>query len=162
MNRRYPRTRGAASPSAFTLIEVLIVIILLGILSAILIPTFQNSRRDAEDAAYMGSIKTVAAQFSLYKLRNGEFPPDRMPAVMPAGMETYLQGVDWVNGTPLGGQWDWDYMSFPSIFTAGVSVYRPDRESSELLVIDKKMDDGNLSTGGLRSRGSGYTFVIVP
>lgn len=60
---------------AFTLIEILIVVILLGILAAIIIPQFGSSSDDARLSAIKTDLSTVRTQLQLYRTQhNNSFP----------------------------------------------------------------------------------------
>ena len=58
----------------FTLIEILIVVIILGILAAIVIPQFTNASQDAKVSSAKTLIQTVRSQIELYKLEQGADP----------------------------------------------------------------------------------------
>jgi len=53
----------------FTLIEILIVVIILGILAAIVIPQFTNASEDAKLSAMQSTVQTVQSQIELFKLQ---------------------------------------------------------------------------------------------
>lgn len=60
---------------AFTLIEILIVVILLGILAAIIIPQFGSSSDDARLSATKTDLSTIRTQLQLYRVNhNNTFP----------------------------------------------------------------------------------------
>jgi prepilin-type N-terminal cleavage/methylation domain-containing protein len=60
---------------AFTLVELMIVVSLLGILSALVLPTFQGNATEAKESAAKSDLRAMRAQISLYKLHhNGAFP----------------------------------------------------------------------------------------
>ncbi|MBS3820664.1 MAG: prepilin-type N-terminal cleavage/methylation domain-containing protein [Planctomycetes bacterium] len=157
---RWPIRFKAYLRRGFTLIEVLIVVILLGILAAIVIPVFASSNQEAEDSVAVTNLRYAARQIVFYHAKNGAYPPDRLPGQMPAGMEVLLGGMDWTEPTPIGGQWDWDYQT--GWCTAGVSLHGPDRTAEEMRVIDEMVDDGDLGTGGFRARAGGYVLIIRP
>lgn len=59
----------------FTLIEILIVVIILGILAAIVIPQFTDASNDARVSAMVSDLQTVRSQIELYKVQHlDEFP----------------------------------------------------------------------------------------
>jgi prepilin-type N-terminal cleavage/methylation domain-containing protein len=57
--------------TAFTLIEILIVVILLGVLAAIVVPQFAESAQDAGDSACLANQKALVTAASLYRLKEG-------------------------------------------------------------------------------------------
>jgi general secretion pathway protein G len=68
------RTHGRKS--GFTLIEILIVVIILGILAAIVIPQFSNASNDARKSSLASTVQTLRSQVALYKLQHGDALPD--------------------------------------------------------------------------------------
>jgi type IV pilus assembly protein PilA len=58
--------------SGFTLIEILVVVLIIGILTAIAIPVFLNQRRQALDAQLKSDIKTVATWLETNKVKNSD------------------------------------------------------------------------------------------
>ncbi len=61
---------------AFTLIEILIVVVILGILAAIVIPQFTNASDDANANSAAAIEQTVRSQLELYRVRHGTYPAD--------------------------------------------------------------------------------------
>ena len=68
MPRRQPH-------GAFTLVEVLIVVIVLGILAAIVIPQFSEASTDAKTSALTTNLATIRGQIQLYKLQHNDTYP---------------------------------------------------------------------------------------
>ena len=64
----------AKRQSGFTLIEILIVVIILGILAAIVIPQFTSASNDAKISAVKSTVSTVQAQLELYKFQTNTTP----------------------------------------------------------------------------------------
>jgi len=60
----------------FTLVEILIVVIILGILAAIVIPQFTNASTDARKNSLTSQLQTVRSQIELYKLQHNDALPD--------------------------------------------------------------------------------------
>lgn len=143
-----------------TLVEMLIVVVVLSILAVIALPAITAKQRSAQDAAFVTNMRLGCDAFRLYRAQNGSYPPDRWPAIIPPGMEGYLKGLNWTEETPIGGMWDWDNGQFG--YTAGVSVYMPDRTDDEMDEVDALLDNGNLNTGGFRKRQDGYISIIEP
>jgi len=66
----------------FTLVEILIVVIILGILAAIVIPQFTEASDDARASALASDLQTVRAQLELYKMQHsGVYPADLVVAL---------------------------------------------------------------------------------
>ena len=66
-----------ARKSGFTLIEILIVVIILGILAAIVIPQFSSASNDARRSNVQTTAQTLRSQIALYRLQHA----DRLPPV---------------------------------------------------------------------------------
>jgi general secretion pathway protein G len=76
MEHRVARNRGRSAASAFTLVEILIVVIILGILAAIVIPQFTNASQNARESSLQSTLQTLRSQIQLYKLQHGDTLPD--------------------------------------------------------------------------------------
>lgn len=61
--------------SGFTLVEILIVVIILGILAAIVIPQFTNASQDARKNSLTSQLQTLRSQIELYKLQHLDANP---------------------------------------------------------------------------------------
>jgi general secretion pathway protein G len=63
--------------AGFTLVEILIVVVILGILAAIVIPQFTQASSDAKLSSLTTDLQTVRAQLELYKIQhNDQLPPN--------------------------------------------------------------------------------------
>ncbi len=60
----------------FTLVEILIVVIILGILAAIVIPQFTNASSDARTSSVQSTLQTMRGQIELFKIQHADVPPD--------------------------------------------------------------------------------------
>ena len=68
-SRRYSSMKG------FTLIEILIVVIILGILAAIVIPQFTSASTEARESNLRSQLQTLRSQIALYKLQHKDVAP---------------------------------------------------------------------------------------
>ncbi|MDP7289278.1 MAG: prepilin-type N-terminal cleavage/methylation domain-containing protein, partial [Phycisphaerae bacterium] len=63
------------SKKGFTLVEILIVVIILGILAAIVVPQFTEASSDAKLSNLVTNLQSIRAQLELYRLHhNGSYP----------------------------------------------------------------------------------------
>jgi general secretion pathway protein G len=89
------RTRIANKAArAFTLIEILIVVVILGILAAIVIPQFTDASQEAQDASVRSQLQTIRSQIELFKVQN---PTTTLTA---ANLFTNLVGGDYLQQAP--------------------------------------------------------------
>lgn len=63
------------SNSGFTLVEILIVVIILGILAAIVIPQFTEASQDARNSQLSSDLQMLRSQVELYKVQHLEVSP---------------------------------------------------------------------------------------
>ena len=73
--------------SGFTLVEILIVVVILGILAAIVIPQFTEASTEAKLSSLCTDLQTLRSQIELYKIQHNDIPPDDTAFV--AQMTTY-------------------------------------------------------------------------
>lgn len=60
---------------AFTLIEILIVVIILGILASIVVPQFATASADAKKVAESNTVQTLRNQIAFYRLQHNDSDP---------------------------------------------------------------------------------------
>jgi len=77
----------------FTLIEILIVVIILGILAAIVIPQFTNASKEAKQSALVTMVQSLRSQIALFKLQHNDRLPGATVLVDSGG--TFDQTVFW-------------------------------------------------------------------
>ena len=66
--------RGSAGVSGFTLIELMVVIVILGILAAVIAPRIVGRTDEAKVTEAKVQIKNLETALKLYKLDNGVYP----------------------------------------------------------------------------------------
>ncbi|MGB3945761.1 MAG: prepilin-type N-terminal cleavage/methylation domain-containing protein [Candidatus Saccharimonadales bacterium] len=60
--------------SGFTIVELLIVIVVIGILAAISIVAYTSVQNRGHDSAIQNDLRTIAKQFELYRIDNQRYP----------------------------------------------------------------------------------------
>ncbi|HVF40681.1 MAG TPA: type II secretion system protein [Gemmatimonadaceae bacterium] len=73
-SRRF--TRNLRNAAGFTLIELLIVVLIIGILAAIAIPKFQNSKGKAYASTLKADLRNLATAQEAYFYENSEYSPN--------------------------------------------------------------------------------------
>jgi len=88
---------------AFTLVEILIVVVILGILAAIVIPQFANASTDARTTNLRTTLASVRNQIELFKGQHNDMPPQLtgMWALLLTSSDTYETSV----AAPVGTRW---------------------------------------------------------
>ncbi len=85
----------------FTLVEILIVVVILGILAAIVIPQFTSASETAKASSLQTQLQTIRSQLELYQVQhNGNYPDLSVDWTRLTG-ETDVNGVV-LAGNPFG------------------------------------------------------------
>ena len=85
-----------AKKSGFTLVEILIVVVILGILAAIVIPQFTEASTEARESSLCTDLQTMRSQLELYKVQHSDRLPGSETAASPIGSvgnATFLQAM---------------------------------------------------------------------
>ena len=61
----------ARSSKGFTLVEIMIVVVIIGLLAAMAIPAFQKVRQSSQDKAVLNNARQLSAAADQYYLENG-------------------------------------------------------------------------------------------
>lgn len=59
----------------FTLVEILIVVVILGILAAIVVPQFTQASTEAKENSLRSNLQSIRSQIELYKVQHNDVPP---------------------------------------------------------------------------------------
>ena len=147
---------------AFTLVEVLVVVVVIGVLAAMVVPKFANAQADARVAATAEDLRLMEVAIGMYYTKTGKYPADIYYKLMPIGLAPYFKTDNpFAKPVPIGGMYD--YEGTPGWSPVQISI-RPDgaiaHTDADALELDEFIDDGNLSTGSLRRDGTRTYFII--
>lgn len=158
-----PPRFGAAG---FTLIEILVVVVILGVLAAIVVPQFADAAGDSQQTVFVSNLRQHAGAAQLFMFDTGDYPEDASSGVMPSGFGGYVDQAKWSAGTPIGGVWDTEANDLGGVRSAvgvhfdGTGTTRDDMFMRE---IDTMIDDGDLADGTFRKFDDGrYYYIIHP
>jgi type IV pilus assembly protein PilA len=102
----FAKPAGLKDEKGFTMIELLVVILIIGILAAIAIPAFLHQRNKAYDAAAKSNIKTAAIAEETYATdNNGSYASDTLTSSDTgslASIEPTLKSTPFVTATANG------------------------------------------------------------
>jgi general secretion pathway protein G len=106
---KYPNTPGRAP--GFTLIELMVVILIIGVLAALIVPKVMSRPDEARVTAAKSDIATITQALNLYKLDNQRYPTTeqgllalaKKPAIAPVPLNWKSEGyLDRVPKDPWG------------------------------------------------------------
>src|SRR5882757_7014214 len=89
--------------SAFTLVELMIIVAILADLAVIALPAFIRSRNMAQNTKFVSDLRTCAGAFEMYAAENNKYPPSTGAGTVPAGMNVYMRGFPWTSSNSLSG-----------------------------------------------------------
>ncbi len=148
------------SKKGFTLIELLVAATILGVLASIAVPLFRNYVRNTRAATFSTDIRILANAGAQYSLEAGAWIDTSTPGAFPTELEGYFSERKFKLGSSLGGSWFFDQYD-DSDFTSAVGVQGPTHSDDIFVVVDKRIDDGNLSTGIFQKlEADRYYYVI--
>lgn len=148
----------------FTLVELMIVVAILGILAAIVMPTFQNNVTEAKTSSAKSNVRAIRAQIELYKLQHDGL----LPGVSSSGNQTTLttlerhflytstiDGVASLNKVPSD-----PFLYGPYLLKLPRNPYND--LSNIVFSTDFATDAGNVSSGWLYNSNTGEICLNYP
>ncbi len=154
--------------AAFTLVEVVLVVSLIGVLAAILVPSITRGMRYWENREVAQKFQQAVLAFEEYHADHDAWPANAGPGNIPSEMNDnggyYFKthGIDWwTDATGIGGRWDWDYYSGLGAY---ISIPNPTISDEQLVELDRILDDGSLTSGVFQkgvnsSYANDYSFI---
>ena len=143
----------------FTLVEIMIVVVIIGLLAALAIPAFQKVRLEAKFSRFMNDVRVFSGAVETLYLETGLKPIDSNTGQMQAELREYVRMGFFTSPTPIGGRWDVE--ADDSGIGLGVGVVNYSISSSELQKLDSKYDNGDLKSGRLMEIVNGRYYWVM-
>ncbi|MCF3652518.1 type II secretion system protein [Synoicihabitans lomoniglobus] len=148
-----------SSVAAFSLLEVMIAVMFIGLFISIGIPAFARVRENSVNAAAASTLLVFGDAFESYARTNGDWPDDVPVGVVPPEMQGRINRVQWETPAPGGGVWDWECDRASG--RVGIAIVGSLLALDEMVAIDALIDDGNLAKGHFRRLPSGKPMWLL-
>ena len=139
-------------PAAFSMLEVMVVVVVLFVLGITVVPKIIAARGDASISSTAEDLKLIAQALSYYQAVHGIYPPNSSRVKSSKLMEPYFKGFQpFEIRTPIGGVFDYEKGSG----SKSVSIMIVDEldnkfNRTQAQELDEYMDDGELSSGWVK------------
>src|SRR2546423_13866606 len=97
-----------SSSKGFTLVEIMIVVVIIGLLAAMAIPAFQKVRTSSQDKAVLNNARQLSAAADQYYLENGVSSVSQSSLI---GSSSYIKSLNLVAAE-----------TYPGTFVQGVTI----------------------------------------
>lgn len=91
------------SQTGFSLIELLVVVVIMGILASLAIPSFVNISKRARYAEAKQALNSIGKDVKMFYVENNSYPRDVQPNIQPDGV------VNWPDTVPFDSTIDYDH-----------------------------------------------------
>lgn len=134
------------SIKGFTLIEMLVVVLIIGILAAVALPQYQKSVEKAKLAEALMNFKLLKESAERYILANGY--PDSLITIIDFPLDVELSGVEFDNGNKSYNTKNYEYHL--AINTTGweIDIYAINYPNYYILVYDSDIGKNECHDGG--------------
>lgn len=163
-----PARRRRSHVSAFTLVEIMVVITIISLLAGAAVPTIVKVKRRSLATVVANDIRVFAAAYDTYAHEVGGWPAEVDAGIVPPEMANRVAASAWAKPAVIGGQYNWEngqshsgtvYRAAIAISSTAVSPVVQDADLFE--AIDAVIDDGNLATGNFRIGADDEPVFIV-
>jgi len=87
-------TKDSVATLGFTLVELVMIMVVIGLLAAIVVPRYATQRENAKKAVTQANLETLRTAINLYYAKNGFYPDGAMfVSLMTSGTNPYLEEI---------------------------------------------------------------------
>jgi len=109
MNSRPPATGPSGQVrESFTLVEIMVVVVIIGLLAAMAIPAFEKVRTSSQDKTVLNNVRQLGAAADQYFLEHGCWTVQLTSLV---GSSNYVKTINTVANE-----------SYPAVYTQGIAI----------------------------------------
>ncbi len=156
----------------FTLVEIMIVVVIIGILATLGLPAFRQVRMNSQNARFYQDLRVFASAAEMYMLESGTDPfsnnafGDPGTGSLSADMQEYIKPAKFNSQAPIGGNYDFDneYTTGGGTYFFGVGAAGITVDVDQLAKLDRDQDDADFGTGSLirpASATNRFYYVIT-
>jgi len=142
----------------FTLVEIMIVVVIIGLLSALALPAINRARVQSNASRLANDFRVFATAFETHCLESGSWAPDGNGNNLPQTVFEHLEGTAWFQPPPGGGYWDWEFDRLG--YTAAIGLALNSDWPEVMLRVDQILDDGELASGNFVQVSNRYLYVL--
>lgn len=133
----------------FTLVEIMIVVVIIGLLAALAIPAFQKVRTETQGNRVANDMRIFRDAVEAYVLKEGGFPVHDSGG-LPAVLQGWISQEKWNEGSALAnGAWEY-YNPGNGTYIPEIVLDTPGGANSAIFqIVDEKLDDGSATSGSI-------------
>jgi general secretion pathway protein G len=151
----------------FTLVEILIVVVILGILAAIVIPQFTGASTEAKESSLVSDLQTIRSQIELYKIQHNDILPGEILSDVDGSITT-ATAASFVNSLCLKTDQYGNVGTTAGVHRFGPYMQKvpinPFSKASGTIVADLSEDDSSVAVGATKLSSGGNTsawYIVV-
>ena len=153
----------------FTLVEILIVVVILGILAAIVIPQFSQASEEARLSSLKSNLQSMRSQIELYKIQHGDILPagtatelvTRLTTKTNYDGEAYTVAME-TAGDPSYGPYmqKWPVNAVSQLGSGVTAAGVPDGSGISVVAVNPAVDAVDAANGWIYNNDSGEFFAV--
>ncbi|MEI6108084.1 MAG: prepilin-type N-terminal cleavage/methylation domain-containing protein [Opitutae bacterium] len=144
---------GTDDSAAFTLVEIMIVVVIIGLLAALAIPAFQKVQIQSRASRFANDFRQYEAAYERFFIEGNAKPGVTGGGIIPIGMSGYLP-ASYAESSVMGGYYWWSGPSSHIVLVGSTA------DDVVMQKVDAILDDGDLTTGEFTKTGAGFALHV--